>query len=272
MHLPDAVPFQNKAFKHLAFKHLDFKRVCLAVLLPAALLSTSTAVKAQPSSARHTASSLTVEITGIKNASGEVCINLFSGNEGFPDNEESIVEKQCIAAVETNPDTTSPAEVQPESPAELPAEVQSDEGAAVTPTSELAEIPGPVMENIIEGLANNASNPDTGLDTGLDTGNRRANAEEPATNAASNPLDDVVITQAVLAITFTAIAPGTYAVSVLHDENEDGQLNTGTFGIPTEGFGFSQNPDIRTGAPDFSEAAIVVVGTKATTQVELIYY
>lgn len=247
MHLPDDAPVQKNTFKYVCL----VKYVCLAGLfLPAALLSASAVAETPPGSIRQTTSALTVEISGIKNASGEVCVSLFSGSAGFPNNEDSIVEKQCVKAVETNPSAT------------LQSELQSGENAADNPASVLADIPGPVMENIIEGLTNNASDLDA----------EGPNAEALETNATTSLQEDVVITQAVLAITFTDIAPGTYAVSVLHDENEDGELNTGTFGIPTEGFGFSQNPEIRTGAPDFSEAATVVVGTQATTKVELIYY
>jgi uncharacterized protein (DUF2141 family) len=73
-------------------------------------------------------------------------------------------------------------------------------------------------------------------------------------------------------VTFANLELGTYAVSVLHDENGDNQLNTGSFGIPTEGFGFSQNPVIQAGAPEFSEAAVVVAGPSSTTEIELVYY
>jgi len=250
MHLPNA--FQKK----------ELKRVCSAALLPAALLAMSLAANAQSGS--PATSRLTVEVTGIKNASGEVCVSLFSGSADFPNNAESLVEEQCAAAIETNPETVSPPELQ----SEVQPELQQGENTAIKPIPELAAIPEPVMDNIIEGLANNASNPD-------------ASAEVPDTEVVAADTDpttgaevqgDVPITQAILAITFSDIAPGTYAVSVIHDENEDGELNTGTFGIPTEGFGFSRNPEIRTGAPDFSEAAIIVIGAEATTQVELIYY
>ncbi|NJM99466.1 MAG: DUF2141 domain-containing protein [Phormidesmis sp. RL_2_1] len=71
---------------------------------------------------------------------------------------------------------------------------------------------------------------------------------------------------------FEGLEPGTYAVSVLHDENGDNQLDTGMFGIPAEGFGFSGNPAIQMRAPEFSEAAVVVFGNKTTTEIDLIYY
>jgi uncharacterized protein (DUF2141 family) len=54
---------------------------------------------------------------------------------------------------------------------------------------------------------------------------------------------------------FTNVAPGDYAVSVIHDENDNRKLDT-ALGIPREGFGFSRNPKIRFGAPRFKEVDI----------------
>ncbi|MBM3162532.1 MAG: DUF2141 domain-containing protein [Chlorobi bacterium] len=54
--------------------------------------------------------------------------------------------------------------------------------------------------------------------------------------------------------TFENIPYGTYAISVLHDENSNGKMDKTFIGIPREGFGVSNNPKIRTGPPGFSEA------------------
>ncbi len=54
---------------------------------------------------------------------------------------------------------------------------------------------------------------------------------------------------------FAQLPPGLYAVSVFHDANGNGRLDT-FLGIPREGFGFSRNPNLRTRAPRFSEAQI----------------
>lgn len=75
-----------------------------------------------------------------------------------------------------------------------------------------------------------------------------------------------------LSVIFEGLASGTYAVSVIHDENEDNQINLGTFGVPVEGFGFSRNPTIRTSAPAFREAAVFVLGRSTNTRIDLIYY
>ncbi len=40
---------------------------------------------------------------------------------------------------------------------------------------------------------------------------------------------------------FEDIAPGTYALAVIHDENMNGKLDTNWLGVPTEGYGFSND-------------------------------
>jgi uncharacterized protein (DUF2141 family) len=49
------------------------------------------------------------------------------------------------------------------------------------------------------------------------------------------------------------LPPGDYAIRVHHDENGDGRLNTGLFGIPSERYGFSGRSR-RLGPPPFAEA------------------
>jgi uncharacterized protein (DUF2141 family) len=70
---------------------------------------------------------------------------------------------------------------------------------------------------------------------------------------------------------FTGLAPGTYAISVMHDENGNGVMDTNFLGFPREGFGFSNVPRL-TGmsAPTFEEASFRVDGD-ATLVVTMIY-
>ena len=42
-------------------------------------------------------------------------------------------------------------------------------------------------------------------------------------------------------LVFTDLAPGEYAIKVMHDENDNGSLDTNFLGIPSEGYGFSNN-------------------------------
>jgi uncharacterized protein (DUF2141 family) len=59
-------------------------------------------------------------------------------------------------------------------------------------------------------------------------------------------------------IYFTGVAPGRYAVSLYHDVNDNGSLDTDFFGRPTEPYGFSHDVDATFGAPSFKDAAIDV--------------
>jgi uncharacterized protein (DUF2141 family) len=60
------------------------------------------------------------------------------------------------------------------------------------------------------------------------------------------------------------VPPGTYAVSVLHDENGNGRLDTGFFGIPREGLGASNDAQGRFGPPRFEDAKLAVPADRTT--------
>ncbi len=53
---------------------------------------------------------------------------------------------------------------------------------------------------------------------------------------------------------FPGVPGGVYAVSVFHDENLNGRLDTNWLGIPREGVGASNNPKPRMGPPKFAAA------------------
>jgi len=71
-------------------------------------------------------------------------------------------------------------------------------------------------------------------------------------------------------VRFSGIAPGVYALSIIHDENRNGRLDT-LVGIPREGFGFSRNPVIRFGAPRFNQVRMEL-GPAFTRQVVRMQY
>ncbi len=122
-------------------------------------------------------SKIAIEIKGLRNQKGQICLSLFSQPEGFPGNGDRAVATQCIQA------------------------------------SDIAR-----------------------------------------------------------AITFENLAPGSYAVSLFHDANSDGKLNTGFLGIPKEGFGFSQNPRIGTSAPRFRDAAFLLTNQGTKIQIQMKYF
>lgn len=71
-------------------------------------------------------------------------------------------------------------------------------------------------------------------------------------------------------ILFDGVEPGIYAISLIHDENGNGKLDTAVM-IPNEGFGFSRNPIVTFGPPTFKSAAFVVGNTGATQSVKMQY-
>ncbi|WP_448571595.1 DUF2141 domain-containing protein [Trichothermofontia sp.] len=120
---------------------------------------------------------LQVEIVGLRDRSGDICLNLFDRADGFPHDREKAKARQCLTLAEQPEDT-------------------------------------PIV------------------------------------------------------VTFADLPVGNYAISLFHDHNQDGVLNRGEFGIPSEGFGFSNNAPVRTGPPRFGHAMILVAGqTPITVQV-----
>jgi uncharacterized protein (DUF2141 family) len=57
---------------------------------------------------------------------------------------------------------------------------------------------------------------------------------------------------------FNNIPTGKYVVWLYQDTDNSGDLTINVFGIPTEPFGFSNNPRIKIGPPAFSEASFDV--------------
>ncbi|HKO46143.1 MAG TPA: DUF2141 domain-containing protein [Polyangiaceae bacterium] len=61
---------------------------------------------------------------------------------------------------------------------------------------------------------------------------------------------------------FENVAPGTYAVVVHHDENDNRQFDKNLLGIPIEGYGASNNRTYALSAPSWRESKFVVEGGK----------
>jgi uncharacterized protein (DUF2141 family) len=70
---------------------------------------------------------------------------------------------------------------------------------------------------------------------------------------------------------FENVEPGTYALTVLHDENQNFRADM-MFGIPREGVGFSRNPKLIMSAPKFSAVEFRVADTTVAEMVRLQYF
>jgi len=64
------------------------------------------------------------------------------------------------------------------------------------------------------------------------------------------------------------VESGLYAISIFHDENDNGELDTGLFGIPKEPYGFSNNlkkllpPSFEEATFQFTPTEMVVIDLK----------
>lgn len=67
------------------------------------------------------------------------------------------------------------------------------------------------------------------------------------------------------AITFNNLPAGDYAVAIFHDKNSDGECNMNIFGIPKEGYGFSNNCRPILSAPSFKCTKINLSSNKSIT-------
>jgi uncharacterized protein (DUF2141 family) len=59
-------------------------------------------------------------------------------------------------------------------------------------------------------------------------------------------------------VVFKNIVPGNYALSFIHDENNNQKLDTNFIGIPKEGFGFSKDAMGKFGPPKYDDAVVNV--------------
>lgn len=80
----------------------------------------------------------------------------------------------------------------------------------------------------------------------------------------------VPIDGAAVSVAFEGLAPGTYAVVALHDEDDDAELDR-RLGLPAEGLGFSSGARIRFGPPSFEEAQFELRARDAELALDLQY-
>lgn len=78
-------------------------------------------------------------------------------------------------------------------------------------------------------------------------------------------------TKGQISVTFKDLPSGLYAVSVIHDENNNGRMDTNLLGMPKEGYAFSRNVRPRFSAPTFSATAIQLDGKTNIIQIKMRY-
>ena len=76
----------------------------------------------------------------------------------------------------------------------------------------------------------------------------------PRCNRDPNAKRVTVRAGARVTVRFDNVAPGDYAIAILHDENEDGKANRVLGMAPREGYGFSRDAPVRMAPPEWDDA------------------
>jgi uncharacterized protein (DUF2141 family) len=71
---------------------------------------------------------------------------------------------------------------------------------------------------------------------------------------------------------FKDLAPGQYAAVVFHDENGNHKFDENAFGMPKEGYGFSNDAPATFSAPKFDAAAFNYPGKSQTVVIHIRYW
>jgi len=72
---------------------------------------------------------------------------------------------------------------------------------------------------------------------------------------------------------FEGVPHGTYAISLMHDENDDGELESNWYGKPLEGVGTSNDAQKKSsGMPKFADATFRLDGPELALKAEMAYY
>ena len=79
------------------------------------------------------------------------------------------------------------------------------------------------------------------------------------------------VVENTVVITIDSLPIGTYAISLMHDLNNDGEMESNFFHIPQEPYGFSNNFHPRFSKPDFEDCQFYYDGESLELTIELIH-
>ncbi|MBI5544067.1 MAG: DUF2141 domain-containing protein [Deltaproteobacteria bacterium] len=68
------------------------------------------------------------------------------------------------------------------------------------------------------------------------------------------------------------LEPGDWAIAAFHDENDNGKIDLGLFGIPKEGLGVSRDAKGMLGPPSFKSAKLVIAPGERRVGFRIFYY
>lgn len=79
----------------------------------------------------------------------------------------------------------------------------------------------------------------------------------------------VQVRNQVVMLTLNNLPYGTYAIGFLHDADNDGELDTNFWGIPTEGYGASNNARGAMGPPKWEDAKFTLNAPRHEIRMEV---
>jgi uncharacterized protein (DUF2141 family) len=191
----------------------------------------------------------------------------------------SFSSSSSSGAMATPPAQASPAKSSPlqasRTQASQPGTPSTRSASAASPTPAASSQPAPAKSPTISPSGQgNLSIRISGLRNA--SGNLCLSLFNRAEGFPAHPNTDVksqcVPAKQASRIRFERLPYGDYAIAVLHDENSDGKVNSGLFGVPQEGFGFSRNPKITLRSPSFQETAIDLNSREQNVPIRLNYF
>jgi len=72
-------------------------------------------------------------------------------------------------------------------------------------------------------------------------------------------------------LVFRNVAPGKYAIALLHDENDNGKADRALGMMPKEGFGFSRDAPVRMAPPKYDDAVFAVGARDVSMAIDMRY-
>lgn len=119
----------------------------------------------------------------------------------------------------------------------------------------------PVLEIVVKGI----KEPKGSVRIGLFT-----NGEDFLKKAAEGRV--VKVEGEEVTVVFEKLKRGNYGISVIHDENDNGELDTNIVGIPKEGFAFGNNAMGAFGPPAFDKAKVILSDSLVKQVIILKYF
>ncbi|KKL91808.1 hypothetical protein LCGC14_1890990 [marine sediment metagenome] len=77
--------------------------------------------------------------------------------------------------------------------------------------------------------------------------------------------------EGTVSVVFNGIEAGDYAIRYFHDENNNGSMDTNLFGLPVEGYGFSNNAIVKFGPPNYEQMSFKVAQQPVKTHSTINY-